>query len=77
MVNVAATSAAAASDSGGLTPNVRMLMSMGFSYLQVMEACSIFGDDVNNMLCYLLETEGSTSGDGETMYRKKGKAAER
>ncbi|CAM6127572.1 unnamed protein product [Calypogeia fissa] len=75
-MNVAATSTVA-SDSGGLTPNGRMLMSMGFSYLQVMEASSIFGDDVNNMLCYLLETESSTSGDGESMYRKKGKAAER
>ncbi|BBN01541.1 OTU domain-containing protein 5 [Marchantia polymorpha subsp. ruderalis] len=74
-LSLAATSTTA-TDSGGLTSNVRMLLSMGFSYLQVMEACSIFGDDVNNMLCYLLETEG-TLGDGESIYRMKGKAAER
>lgn len=40
---------------------------MGFSYLQVMEAYSIFGDDVDSMVCYLLETGSS---------RRKGKAAE-
>ncbi|XP_024514759.1 OTU domain-containing protein 5 [Selaginella moellendorffii] len=54
--------------------NVRVLLSMGFSYFRVMEACSIFGDDVNNMLCYLLETEALK---GESMYRMKGKAAEK
>jgi OTU domain-containing protein 5 len=56
--------------------NVRMLLSMGFSYLQVMEAHSIFGDNVNNMLCYLLETETNGSHDGENVSRRKGKAAE-
>ncbi|KAL2642229.1 hypothetical protein R1flu_009816 [Riccia fluitans] len=73
--SLAATSATA-TDSAGLTSNMRMLLSMGFSYLQVMEANSIFGDDVNNMLCYLLET-GVSPGEGESMYRMKGKAAER
>ncbi|KAJ7552659.1 hypothetical protein O6H91_06G063500 [Diphasiastrum complanatum] len=56
-----------------LNNNVRMLVSMGFSYIQVMEAVSIFGDDVNDILCYLLEID-STS---ESIYRMKGKAAER
>jgi len=45
-----------------------MVLSMGFSYLQVIEAYSIFGDDVDSMVCYLLET-GSSS-------RRKGKATE-
>lgn len=57
--------------------NVRMLLSMGFSYLRVMEAHSIFGDNINNMLCYLLETETHNSADGENhVSRRKGKAAE-
>ncbi|CAM6040835.1 unnamed protein product [Sphagnum compactum] len=59
-----------------ISSNVRMLLSMGFSYLQVMEAHSIFGDNVNNMLCYLLETETNGSHDGENVSRRKGKAAE-
>jgi OTU domain-containing protein 5 len=41
-----------------------------------MEAHSIFGDNVNNMLCYLLETETNGSHDGENVSRRKGKAAE-
>lgn len=57
----------------GLQPSVlsnsmQMVLSMGFSYLQVIEAYSIFGDDVDSMVCYLLET-GSSS-------RRKGKATE-
>ncbi|KAG8655088.1 OVARIAN TUMOR DOMAIN-containing deubiquitinating enzyme 6 isoform X2 [Manihot esculenta] len=47
--------------------SMQMVLSMGFSYLQVMEAYSIFGDDVDSMVCYLLETGSS---------RRKGKAAE-
>ena len=48
--------------------SMQMVLSMGFSYLQVVEAYSIFGDDVDSMVCYLLET-GSSS-------RRKGKATE-
>uniref|UniRef100_A0A5B6YYG5 Putative OTU domain-containing protein 5 n=1 Tax=Davidia involucrata TaxID=16924 RepID=A0A5B6YYG5_DAVIN len=48
--------------------SMQMVLSMGFSYLQVIEAYSIFGDDVDSMVCYLLET-GSSS-------RRKGKATE-
>ncbi|KAL3618755.1 OVARIAN TUMOR DOMAIN-containing deubiquitinating enzyme 6 [Castilleja foliolosa] len=51
-----------------LNSSMQILLSMGFSYLQVIEAHSIFGDDVDSMVCYLLET----SGNG----RRKGKAAE-
>lgn len=40
-----------------------------------MEAYSIFGDNINDMLCYLLETEPHSSGVGENI-RRKGKAAE-
>ncbi|XP_078441566.1 OTU-like cysteine protease family protein isoform X2 [Wolffia australiana] len=50
---------------------VRTLLSMGFGYLQVMDAYSIFGDDVDSILCYLLETDGA----GGTSIGK-GKAAE-
>lgn len=48
---------------------MQVLLSMGFSYLQVVEAYSIFGDDVDSMICYLIET--SSSG------RNKGKATEK
>ena len=51
-----------------LSSGIKILLSMGFSYLQAIEAYSIFGDDVDSMLCYLLET-GTSS-------RRKGKAAE-
>ncbi|KAJ1440719.1 Ubiquitin-associated domain [Sesbania bispinosa] len=51
-----------------LSSSMQMLLSMGFSYLQAIEAYSIFGDDVDSMVCYLLET-GSSS-------RRKGKATE-
>lgn len=47
---------------------MQMVLSMGFSYLQVIEAYSIFGDDAESMACYLVET-GSSS-------RRKGKATE-
>ncbi|XP_020964361.1 OTU domain-containing protein 5 isoform X1 [Arachis ipaensis] len=48
--------------------SIQLLMCMGFTYLQAIEAYSIFGDDVDSMVCYLLET-GTSS-------RRKGKAAE-
>lgn len=51
-----------------LSSGMQMLLSMGFSYMQAIEAYSIFGDDVDSMVCYLLET-GSSS-------RRKGKATE-
>ncbi|KAH8497844.1 hypothetical protein H0E87_016934 [Populus deltoides] len=51
-----------------LSSSMQMVLSMGFSYLKVIEAYSIFGDDVDSMVCYLLET-GSSS-------RRKGKATE-
>jgi hypothetical protein len=59
---------------GAVSSNVRKLLSMGFSYLRVMEAHSIFGDHISNMLCYLMETDGCS--DGECVSRRKGKAAE-
>lgn len=52
-----------------LSGSMQVLLSMGFSYLQVIEAYSIFGDDVDSMICYLIET--SSSG------RNKGKATEK
>lgn len=59
-----------------LTTNMRILLSMGFSYFRVVEACNVFGDDINDMLCYLLEAE--TGGLFEdSVHRLKGKAAER
>lgn len=51
-----------------LSSSMQMVLSMGFSYMQVIEAYSIFGDDVDSMVCYLLETSSSS--------RRKGKAAE-
>ncbi|CAI0544152.1 unnamed protein product [Linum tenue] len=53
---------------GGLSSSMQMVLSMGFSYLQAIEAYSIFGDDVDSMVCYLLETDSSS--------RRKGKATE-
>ncbi|XP_057806594.1 OVARIAN TUMOR DOMAIN-containing deubiquitinating enzyme 6-like [Salvia miltiorrhiza] len=52
-----------------LSGSMQVLLSMGFSYLQVIEAYSIFGDDVDSMICYLIEM--SSSG------RNKGKATEK
>ncbi|XP_075521994.1 OVARIAN TUMOR DOMAIN-containing deubiquitinating enzyme 6 [Primulina tabacum] len=51
-----------------LSNSMQIMLSMGFSYLQVTEASSIFGDDVDSMVCYLIETSGSS--------RWKGKATE-
>ncbi|TQE11448.1 hypothetical protein C1H46_003011 [Malus baccata] len=51
-----------------LSSSMQVVLSMGFSYLQVIEAYSIFGDDVDSMVCYLLETSSSS--------RRKGKATE-
>ncbi|XP_011088925.1 OTU domain-containing protein 5 isoform X1 [Sesamum indicum] len=56
------------SPGSALSGSMQIMLSMGFSYLQVMEAYSIFGDDVDSMVCYLIET--SSNG------RRKGKAAE-
>ncbi|XP_050369590.1 OVARIAN TUMOR DOMAIN-containing deubiquitinating enzyme 6 [Argentina anserina] len=60
-------------DQGGqdctLSSSMQIVLSMGFSYLQAIEAYSIFGDDVDSMVCYLLETSSSS--------RRKGKATER
>ncbi|KZV17371.1 OTU domain-containing protein 5-B-like [Dorcoceras hygrometricum] len=39
--------------------SMQIMLSMGFSYLQVIEAYSIFGDDVDSMVCYLIETSSS------------------
>jgi OTU domain-containing protein 5 len=52
-----------------LSSSVLIVLSMGFSYMQAMEAYSIFGDDVDSMVCYLLETVSSGR-------RRKGKATE-
>jgi OTU domain-containing protein 5 len=71
--SIPATSTAGA-EGGAVSSNVRKLLSMGFSYLRVMEAHSIFGDHISNMLCYLMETDGCS--DGESVSRRKGKAAE-
>ncbi|KAF8397939.1 hypothetical protein HHK36_016865 [Tetracentron sinense] len=51
-----------------LSSSMEMVLAMGFSYLQVIEAYSIFGDDVDSMVCYLLETVNSS--------RRKGKETE-
>ncbi len=51
-----------------LSNSMQIVLSMGFSYLQMIEAYSIFGEDVDSMVCYLVET-GSSS-------RRKGKATE-
>ncbi|XP_021720524.1 OTU domain-containing protein 5-like [Chenopodium quinoa] len=51
-----------------LSSSMQVVLSMGFGYLQVIEAYNIFGDDVDSMVCYLLETSSSS--------RRKGKATE-
>jgi OTU domain-containing protein 5 len=58
-----------------LTRSMQLLLAMGFSYIQVMEAYSIFGEDVDSMICYLVETgcPGASAGGSN---RRKGKAAE-
>ncbi|XP_010557427.1 PREDICTED: OTU domain-containing protein 5-like isoform X2 [Tarenaya hassleriana] len=55
------------SSSGGLSSSIQTVLSMGFGYMQAMEAYSIFGEDVDSMVCYLLEMSSG---------RQKGKAAE-
>ncbi|KAF3320730.1 OTU domain-containing protein 5-B-like isoform X1 [Carex littledalei] len=59
-----------------LTGSMQLLLAMGFTYMQVIEAYSIFGDDVDSMLCYLLETGASSGASHGGSYRRKGKAAE-
>ncbi|XP_073291875.1 OVARIAN TUMOR DOMAIN-containing deubiquitinating enzyme 6-like [Primulina huaijiensis] len=39
--------------------SLQIMLSMGFSYLQVIEAYSIFGDDIDSMVCYLIETSSN------------------
>ncbi|XP_022729512.1 uncharacterized protein LOC111284811 isoform X3 [Durio zibethinus] len=51
-----------------LSSGMQILLSMGFSYLQAIEAYNIFGDDVDSMVCYLVETKSSS--------RRKGKATQ-
>ncbi|MCD7447487.1 OVARIAN TUMOR DOMAIN-containing deubiquitinating enzyme 6 [Datura stramonium] len=51
-----------------LSDCIQVMLSMGFSYPRVSEAYSIFGDDVDSMVCYLIETSCSS--------RRKGKATE-
>ncbi|XP_013743996.1 OVARIAN TUMOR DOMAIN-containing deubiquitinating enzyme 6 isoform X2 [Brassica napus] len=54
-----------------VSSSVEMVLSMGFSYTQAMEAYSIFGDDVDSIVCYVLETSCGSSNN-----RRKGKAME-
>jgi OTU domain-containing protein 5 len=58
-----------------LTRSMQLLLAMGFSYIQVMEAYSIFGEDVDSMICYLVEMGGAGASAGGS-NRRKGKAAE-
>lgn len=58
-----------------LTHSMQLLLAMGFGYIQVMEAYSIFGEDVDSMICYLVETGGTGASAGGS-NRRKGKAAE-
>ncbi|KAK8939775.1 hypothetical protein KSP40_PGU017996 [Platanthera guangdongensis] len=60
----------------GPSRSVQLVLSMGFSYLQVIEAYSIFGDDVDSMVCYLLEMGGGVASFPAGSDRLKGKAAE-
>ncbi|KAF8109792.1 hypothetical protein N665_0091s0021 [Sinapis alba] len=53
-----------------LSSSVEMALSMGFSHTQAIEAYSIFGDDVDPIVCYLLETICGSNN------RRKGKATE-
>ncbi|KAJ0238956.1 OVARIAN TUMOR DOMAIN-containing deubiquitinating enzyme 6 [Hirschfeldia incana] len=53
-----------------LSSSIEMILSMGFSYTQAIEAYSIFGDDVDSMVCYVLETSCGSKN------RRKGKATE-
>ncbi|XP_020577051.1 OTU domain-containing protein 5-B [Phalaenopsis equestris] len=60
----------------GPSSTVEIVLSMGFSYMQVIEGYSIFGDDVDSLLCYLLEMGGAVSSPPGGSNRLKGKAAE-
>ncbi|KAJ8464368.1 hypothetical protein OPV22_026920 [Ensete ventricosum] len=57
------------------TSSLQTVLSMGFGYMQVIEAYSIFGDDVDSMVCYLLEMGGNRA-PPLGRNRHKGKAAE-
>ncbi|XP_042432292.1 OVARIAN TUMOR DOMAIN-containing deubiquitinating enzyme 6-like [Zingiber officinale] len=59
-----------------LTSSMQMVLSMGFGYMQAMEAYSIFGDDVDSMVCYLVEMGNNGASAGERRNGYKGKAAE-
>ncbi|KAG6475371.1 hypothetical protein ZIOFF_064589 [Zingiber officinale] len=59
-----------------LSSSMQMVLSMGFGYMQAMEAYSIFGDDVDSMICYLLEMGNNGASAGERRNGYKGKAAE-
>lgn len=67
-MEIAGSSGTGKEQEGDLSSSIQMVLSMGFSYMQAIEAFSIFGDDVDSMVCYLVET-GSSS-------RRKGKATE-
>lgn len=60
----------------GPSSSVQVVLSMGFSYMQVIEAYSIFGDDVDSIVCYLLEMGGGLASFSAGSDRQKGKAAE-
>ncbi|KAG1369715.1 OTU domain-containing protein 5-B [Cocos nucifera] len=57
------------------TSSMQVVLSMGFSYMQVIDAYNIFGDDVDSMICYLLEMGANGALPGGS-NRCKGKAAE-
>lgn len=57
----------------GVTTNVRLLLNMGFDYMRVLEAASLFDDDFENILCFLLDP--GAAGGGLEGGRHKGKAA--
>lgn len=57
-----------------LSDSMQIVLAMGFSYLQAIEAYSIFGDDVDSMVCYLVEMGGVGGSPGRS--RQKGKIPE-
>jgi OTU domain-containing protein 5 len=54
---------------------MKFLLAMGFSYIQVKEACNIFGQNLNSMICYLVEIGCMRISAGRSNHRK-GKAVE-
>jgi OTU domain-containing protein 5 len=58
-----------------LTSNMNFLLAMGFSYIQVKEACNISSENVNSMICYLVEIGGMRISAGRS-NRRKGMAVE-